>query len=133
MPYLLDSDLVIDHLLSDPATVSLIDRLAPRGLRMSVVSYMEAFQGIGRGGNPGANALALKRLVNLVPVLDFTATEAERCAQMREELRGKTRRVNSRALDLMIAATAIEHQLILVSRNTRDYRDLPGLELYREP
>lgn len=33
-------------------------------------------------------------------------------------------------MDLFIAATAIEHGLSLVTRNTRDYSDIPGLDLY---
>ena len=97
---------------------------------MSVVSYMEAYQGIGRGPDASANAAALQALVDIVPVLPFAVAEARRCAGIREALRQQGRRVNSRALDLMIAATAIEHNLILVTRNTRDYRDIPGLQLH---
>jgi predicted nucleic acid-binding protein len=31
----------------------------------------------------------------------------------------------------MIAATALEHNLILVTRNINDYDDIPNLSLYR--
>jgi predicted nucleic acid-binding protein len=37
-----------------------------------------------------------------------------------------------RALDLLIAAPALEHQLTLVTRNLGDYNDIPGLDLYLE-
>jgi tRNA(fMet)-specific endonuclease VapC len=131
MAYLLDSDIVIDHLVDDPEAVRLVARLAPSGLSMSAVSYMEAFQGVGRDKDPAAMAAALQTLVATVPVLPFATREARRCAGIRETLRARGRRVTSRALDLMIAATAIEHGLILITRNTRDYRDLPGPDLYR--
>lgn len=65
-----------------------------------------------------------------MPVLPFSVAEARRCAGIRRTLRSQGRRVSTRALDLMIAATAIEHQLVLVTRNVRDYRDVPGLVLY---
>jgi predicted nucleic acid-binding protein len=31
----------------------------------------------------------------------------------------------------MIAATAVENDLTLVSRNLEDYEDIPGLKLYQ--
>ena len=49
---------------------------------------------------------------------------------MRVQLRSQGRSVRNRALDLLIAATAIQHNLTLVSRNADDYRDIPGLTLY---
>ena len=33
-------------------------------------------------------------------------------------------------MDILIAATAIEHGLTLVTGNTRDYEDIPNLRLY---
>jgi predicted nucleic acid-binding protein len=37
--------------------------------------------------------------------------------------------VNSRALDLIIAATALEYDLTLVTDNTGDFKDIPDLTL----
>jgi predicted nucleic acid-binding protein len=34
-----------------------------------------------------------------------------------------------RALDLLIAATALTYDLELLTRNTRDFADVPGLKL----
>ena len=107
MAYLLDSDIVIDHLANDPDAMRLVRRLVPYGLSMSAVSYMEAYQGIGRGPDPDATAAALRALIDTVRVLPFAIAEAQRCAGIREALRQRGRRVNSRSLDLMIAATAI--------------------------
>jgi predicted nucleic acid-binding protein len=36
-----------------------------------------------------------------------------------------------RGFDILIAATAIEHGLTLVTRNIDDYADIPGIELYQ--
>lgn len=132
MAYLLDTDLVIDHLGADPDAVHLVGRVSSRGLAMSAVSYMEAYQGIDRGADPPRTASALSALVENVPILPFRSEEARRCAGIRERLRQQGRRVQSRALDLMIAATAIEHGLILITRNVRDYQDPPDLQLYRD-
>jgi predicted nucleic acid-binding protein len=41
------------------------------------------------------------------------------------------KRVNSRALDLIIAATALEYSLTLVTKNTDGFKDIPDLTLYQ--
>jgi tRNA(fMet)-specific endonuclease VapC len=128
--YLLDSDWVIDMLAEDPDAMDLLDRLAPDGISMSVVTYMEAFQGTLREPDPAAAQAKLSALERDVPILSLSRAVAQRCAAIREGLRQQGRRVNSRALDLIIAATAVEHGLTLVTRNTRDYRDIPDLKLY---
>jgi predicted nucleic acid-binding protein len=46
-------------------------------------------------------------------------------------LRKRGSRVRGRALDLLIAAAAIEGGFTLVTRNYDDYKDIPGLKLYR--
>ena len=38
--------------------------------------------------------------------------------------------MKSRALDLLNAAIAVEHDLTLVTRNVEDYKDIPDLNLY---
>ena len=63
-------------------------------------------------------------------MLPFSLPVAKRCALLREQLKTEQKRVKSRALDLINAAIALEHDLTLVTRNTEDYQDIPGLQLY---
>ena len=131
MPYLIDSDWVIDHLDDVPAAVALLDQLAADGIAISIITYMEVFQGRMRSPNPQEAQEKLEQFLAAVPVLPFTPAVAERCASLREMLRTQGKRVNSRALDLLNAAIALEHNLILVTRNLDDYNDIPGLDLYQ--
>jgi tRNA(fMet)-specific endonuclease VapC len=130
MSYLIDSDWVIDQLAADPAAVQLLGQLAPTGIAISVVSLMEVLEGVLRSADPRQQRADLNTFLTTVPVLPFTEAIAERCAQVRDSLRGQNRRVNSRAVDLMIAATALEQGLTLVTHNVADYKDVPGLTLY---
>jgi tRNA(fMet)-specific endonuclease VapC len=130
MSYLIDSDWVIDQLAADPAAVQLLGQLAPAGIAISVVSLMEVLEGVLRSADPRQQRADLNTFLTTVPVLPFTEAIAERCAQVRDSLRGQNRRVNSRAVDLMIAATALEQGLTLVTHNVADYKDVPGLTLY---
>lgn len=58
---------------------------------------------------------------------------ARRCAEVRADLQRRGRSIRPRALDLLIAATAMEHGLTLVTRNVSDYGDVPGLRLLTPP
>jgi predicted nucleic acid-binding protein len=93
---------------------------------------MEVYQGVLRSPAPEQAQIELEDLLQDIPVLPLTPSIARRCAAIRETLRGQGRVVRSRALDLLIAATALEHQLTLVTRNLGDYDDIPGLALYQE-
>lgn len=130
MAYLLDSNVVIPYLANDPATVTLVERFALEGAAMSIVTYMEAYQGTLRGPDPVRAQARFEDVLGEIPVLPFSLSIARGCARLREDLKGRGRRVRDRALDLVIAATAIEHGLQLVTRNRADFADIPELTLY---
>ena len=124
VPYLIDTDVIIYHLNGIVAAESLLQRLAHEGLSISAVTYMEAVDGLARGTEP---LVARQRFdISVVP---FDRREAHRCADLRTALRARGKRVRPRSLDIMIAATAIEHDLTLVTNNPGDYDDIPELSL----
>jgi tRNA(fMet)-specific endonuclease VapC len=130
MPYLIDTDLVIDHLAQITQANHLLDKLAPEGIAISIITYMEAYQGVVRSPNVKEVRAKFQLFRRSVPVLPFSLSVAKRCAALREQLKTEQKRVKSRALDLMNAAIALEHDLTLVTRNTEDYHDIPGLQIY---
>lgn len=133
MAYLIDSDWVIDHLTGIPDASGLLLRLAPAGIAISIITYMEVYQGVLMSTDQAAAELRFRELVETLPLLPLSPAVARRCAAVRADLRRQGRRVGGRALDLIIAATALEFNLTLVTRNLRDYRDIPGLSLLDLP
>jgi predicted nucleic acid-binding protein len=131
MPYLVDSDIVIDHLARVPEAEQLLEKLAEEGIAMSIITYMETYQGVLRCPDPAKAESMFEEFVANVPVLLFSLPVAKRCAHLREQLRKEKRRMKARALDLLNAAIALEYQLTLVTRNTEDYKDIPDLKLYK--
>ena len=129
MPYLVDSNVVIDHLGEIPEATRFLDRFAQDGIVISIVTYMEAFQGIIKSEHPEEAAEKFSAFIDTVLILPFSFAVAERCARLRETLRTQNKRVNSRALDLIIAATALEYDLTLVTENIKDFEDIPDLTL----
>lgn len=125
--YLLDTNIVIYHLNGVTAAQSLLLQLREDGIAMSAISYMEVVEGFARGPSPILMREQFDRLIELLPVMPFSSAEAEQAAHIRAALRQRGRRIRPRALDLMIAATALEHDMILVTNNPGDYDDVPGL------
>ena len=62
--------------------------------------------------------------VDLLPVDSFVA---RRFGEIRADL--LDRRLRAPIPDLLIAATALEHQLTVVTHNTQDFARIPGLTL----
>src|ERR687895_653987 len=131
MPYLVDSNVVIDHLMDVPEASAILESLTAKGLAISIVTYMEVFQGIERSPEVEQAREKFQAFTDGILILPFSFAVAERCARLRETLRTQKKRVNSRALDLIIAATALEYDLTLVTENVKDFTDIPGLTLYQ--
>ena len=131
MNYLLDTDFVSDWLNARPAAVRLFPRLLADGVAISIITHSETLEGILGGRDPLAAVRVFRTFLQGVRVLGVTrtVTVSRRHAQLRLELRRQKRQVNERALDLLIAATALTYDLTLVTSNTRDYQDIPGLKL----
>lgn len=129
MPYLLDTDLIIDHLEEIPAAGQLIQRLAVDRVVISIFTYMEVWQGVLRSPDPGKARDKFDALLAVLPVLPFSEAAARRTARLREDLKQAGRNLRRRAIDLMIAGTALKYDLTVATRNVDDYRDIPGLRL----
>lgn len=130
MPHLLDTNWVIGYLAGDQAAVQLVNTLVPSGIGISIITYMELYEGILRQPNPQQAEAEIRAFLTSVPLIPLSPEVAKRCARLRADLRKQGKRVRPRALDLIIAATALEHGLTLVTKNRADFQDIPNLQLY---
>ncbi len=130
MTYLIDTDWVVDFLSGQETAHDLFSRLMPEGIAISIVTFIEVFEGIEGGRDPGDAERVFRRLLVAADVVGIGRRVARRTARIRLELRRQGRAVNHRAFDLVIAATAIEYDLALVTRNTRHFEDIQGLRRY---
>ena len=82
-----------------------------------------------RGARAETDAAAVMRVFETRTIVPFSHTEADLAAS----LYTRVPRARQRHADLAIAACAIERGARLWTLNVRDFKDIPGLELYRAP
>jgi predicted nucleic acid-binding protein len=128
--YLLDTDWIIDVLNDQQAAVDTLNALVADGLAVSILTYGELYQGAYYAYDPPAALSTLRTFLRDKDLLTVTERTVERFAVVRGQL---TRPVRQQVgdLDLLIAATALEHDLTLLTRNVRDFQHIPGLKLYQ--
>lgn len=129
MKYLVDSDWVADYLKGRPNAVDLLDHLFPDGLAISIVTFAEVYEGVYYGSDPKRNEAIFRRFLEGVAVVNIGRLVARRFALIRGELRAKGQMIPQP--DLFIAATALAHDLTLVTRNLEHFRRISGLELHQ--
>jgi toxin FitB len=105
---LVDSDILIDHLRG-------ARRLPRIPLAYSVITRCELFAGRD-------DADVLRRLLSRMRELSIDSSIAERAGALKRTTQVPTP-------DALIAATALEHGLALMTRNERHFGRVPGLEL----
>ena len=129
MSYLVDSDWVVDYLKGRSGAVSLLDGLFRDGIAISIITFGEVYEGVYYGSDPEHNEAVFGRFLRGVRVLGINRPIARKFAIIRGALRAAGRVVPQP--DLLIAATAIYHDLTLVTRNLKDFQRVPDLKLYR--
>lgn len=88
---------------------------------LSVITIEEIYSGLAYKDAHKQQAWFEKFLQHHTEILPITTAIAKRCGEMRGRFR-KEGKIRTQA-DLLIAATAYEHHLILATRNLKDFED----------
>lgn len=129
MRYLVDTDWLIDAVSGIPAAIATLDQLKDDGLATSIISVGEVYEGAYGTDNPAERLAVYRSFLDPFPVLPLTDRIMERFAKERSTLRTQGNIIPD--LDLLIAATTLEHRLILLSPNSRHFDRIPDLTLYQ--
>jgi tRNA(fMet)-specific endonuclease VapC len=96
-------------------------------LAIPTIVLGELYAGAYNHPNPARLLGLISDLLQEVSVLDFDAACAERFGRERGTL--LQRGISVSRMDMLIASVALVHDLTLVTHNTADYRNIPGLRL----
>lgn len=128
MKYLLDTNTIVRYLNGRAPNVRVKLRATPvADLAVSAVVVAELRYGAAKSTNP-AKALSVQdQLLSLLGLVPFDGPAADAYGTIRATLEQQGTPIG--ANDLLIGATALAHQLILVTHNTREFSRIAGLSL----
>ena len=129
MRYLADADYLVDALIGIPQATLTLERLSDQGVGVSVLSYGEIFEGAFGDPDPAERLARFRAFLARFPVVPLSDPIMEIFARTRRARRDQGQLIPD--FDLAIAATALHHDLELVTRNLRHFDRVPGLTIYQ--
>lgn len=128
MKYLLDTCIVSYFFRAVPNVLAHLEKTKPDDLAISCITYMEIEFGLALNI---ARASILKakwdQFCSMIHILPFKNEDAIIAATIRAKLQKAGRPIGY--YDVLIAATAIRHQLICVTNNVREFDRIVDLKL----
>ncbi|MEA3266766.1 MAG: type II toxin-antitoxin system VapC family toxin [Candidatus Fermentibacteria bacterium] len=127
MKYLIDTDIIIYSLknhLEVNKNFSFF-RNAPKSI--SVVTYGELVYGACKSQSVTANQAKIHRLAEIFPIINISSSVMETFGELKASLEQSGKIIDD--MNLIIASTAITHNLVLVTNNEKHFRRIEGLEI----
>lgn len=131
MPYLLDADWVIQALAKRSPAVEVVREIGPADLAISWVTVGEIYEGGFGGRNPQAELATLRAFLQPIQALGLDDAVITRFAELRALLRRQGQLIPD--FDIIVGATALEHNLTALTFNVRHLSRIPGLQIYKLP
>lgn len=125
MPYLVDTDVLIDVAKGKDGAAEFLDSLN-ESWSLSVITAMELAVGARDAGD-------VRRIDEMVAAFDMVSLTPAVGTAAYALVKQFTKSHGLRVFDALIAATAMENERILVTRNEKHFRMIPGLKLRVQP
>lgn len=123
----MDSDWLIDAAIGRLPAIQLLSRLRTHGVSVSAISVAELAEGAFSDPDPPQVLRPMQELLATFAIVPVASSTAFQFAELRAFLRRQGMLIPD--MDLLIAATALEHDLTLVTRNLRHFARIPGLRV----
>lgn len=124
LQFLLDTDWAINYLRDDPRTVQRIGELLADGIGISIISMAELYRGLRNTLDDQIRFSDFSGGLTILPVTDpicrIYATEYVRLKREGNIIED---------FDLLIGATAVHHDLVLLTNNVRHFGRFAGIRL----
>lgn len=123
----LDSNTISYYFRGDPAVVAHLQAIRPADIGIPAIVEYELRYGLLRMPEAfsAPRLVALAQLLQPMQILPFDSECAAHAARIRAELEAAGTPIGPH--DTLIAATAMRHQAIMVTRNVREFSRVPGL------
>lgn len=128
MVYLLDADWVINALAGKRGADTVITDLSDAGIAIAATTVGEIYEGAFGAPDPVSHLTSLRTFLSPFQVIQPEDAVMERFARIRHRLRREGNLIPD--FDLIVAATALELGLIVLTFNVRHFARIEGLPLY---
>ena len=125
--YLVDTDWVIHHLNGHQAIIERLQDLHHEGLGLSVVALAELYEGVYYARDPEQSEARLAEFLESVQLVGLDEETARIFGRQRGRLRAEGLLIGD--TDLLIAATALQYNLTVLSNNRRHFERIEGLRI----
>jgi tRNA(fMet)-specific endonuclease VapC len=133
MAYLIDTDIIIYSLKNDEhVKQSFIDNQnIPKSI--SVITYGELIYGAKKSKHIEKNLAVTYRIAELFPVINIDRSIMDVFGEIKSNLERKGNIIED--MDILIAATALSYNLILVTNNVKHFEKIKDLNIenWKEP
>lgn len=128
MTYLLDTCVISDFIKGEKGVVSKMLSLQPNWIAVSTISKMEVEYGLSLSESRARQlAPRIKAFFDSVHLIPFSGEDATSAAVVRAQLRKAGTPIGP--YDVLLAGTAVNRDLILVTSNVSEFRRVKGLRL----
>src|SRR6266567_5371513 len=128
MAHLLDTNWLIQLLGRHKETATFHKSIHPDKLAVSYITVGEIYDVAFAYANPQAHLVSFRQFLAPFKVLTLNDAIMERFAEVRSYLRRRGELIAD--FDILIGATALHHDLTLLTYNTRHFKRIPDLQLY---
>jgi tRNA(fMet)-specific endonuclease VapC len=127
MRSLIDTDWVIHHLNGRPDIIQRLQALQHEGLGLSVIVLAELYEGVYYSRDPGQSEQRLNEFLESVALVGVDEETAKIFGRERGRLRAAGMMIGD--IDLLIAATALQYDLTLLTNNRNHFERIEGLRI----
>ena len=127
MPYLIDTDIIINSIKGDATVNQYIAKYAAIPKAISIITLGELLYGAKKSRQKDKNTSVVYRLAEIFPIVGITRSTIETFTDIKLVLDRKGEGIED--FDLLIAATALSLNYTLVTNNTKHYKRIEGLQI----
>jgi len=129
--YLIDTDWAIHYLNGNPPIVKRLNQLLDQGLALSLLSLAELYEGVFYSTTPEPNDQHLHDFLRGVSIIGIDEETCRVFGRERGRLRKSGKIIGD--MDILIGATAVQHNLTLLTNNRRHFEALERLPIESLP
>ncbi len=127
MNYLIDIDIIIYSLKNYGRVNNNFKKYKNYPKSISVVTYGELIYGARKSEFIEKNLAKVYRISEIFPILNILPSVMETFGELKVSLEKTGKIIDD--MDLLIASTALSHNLILVTNNEKHFNRISGLEI----